>query len=143
MIGAHGEGAGRRRFAFLFLVAGAALLVATVGKDYPREQPIVFRLADQRAATLTASFTKVGDAEALTGFTMSLPDRALRDVNHTIRVPNGDYLVTVELRRPHRGSAAGTGGPEASASSVETSVSRRVSLSGSEVVVPVPARASE
>ena len=141
-----GEGAARRRYAFLFLVAGAALVAATVSKDYPREQPIVFRLADQRAATLIASFTKVGEAEASTGFTLTLGERALPDVNHTIRVPNGDYLVHVELRRPRQEkNAAGAGGPEApaAASLVETSVSRRVSLSGSEVVGPVPERASE
>jgi hypothetical protein len=132
----------RRRLAFAFLVAGAAAVALTAAKDYPREQSIVFRLADQRAVTLTASFTKVGEAEARTGVVLNLPDRTLPDVNHTIRVPNGDYLVTVDLRRPHKKESES--GPEAAArSSEETSVSRRVSLSGSEVVVPVPARASE
>jgi hypothetical protein len=111
----------------LFLVLGAVAVVATAEKDYPREQPIVFRLADTRAASLTASFTKVGEGEARTGFTLAVPDRAFRDVTHKVRAPNGDYIVTVEVRRPME----------------ETSVSRRVSLSGSEVVVSVPARASE
>lgn len=118
---------GRRRLAVSFLALGALVVVATVDKDYPREQPIVFRLPDSRAASLTASFTKVGDAEARTGFTLAVPERAFRDVSHTIRVPNGDYIVTVELRRPME----------------ETSVSQRVSLAGGEVVVAVPARASE
>jgi hypothetical protein len=121
---------GRRRLAVSFLALGALVVVATVGKDYPREQPIVFRLPDSRAASLTASFTKVGEAEARTGFTLAVPDRSFRDVSHTIHLPNGDYIVTVELRRP-------TQKPE------ETSVSQRVSLAGSEVVVSVPARASE
>ena len=137
-----GEGAARRRYAFLFLVAGGVLVATTVSKDVPREQPIVFRLADRRAVTLTASFTRVGEAEARTGFTLSLPDRAFPDVTHTIRVPNGDYLVTVEIRRPESGRSA-DGSEPGPASSDETSLSRRVSLSGSEVVVPVPARATE
>ena len=127
---------GRRRLAVSFLVLGVVAVVATVGKDYPREQPIVFRLADARAATLTASFTKVGEAEARTGFTLAVPDRSFRDVTHTVRLPNGDYIVTVEVRHPTPAPAPGKS-PE------ETSVSRRVSLVGSEVVVSVPARASE
>jgi hypothetical protein len=133
-----GGSPGRRRIAALFLVLGAVLLGATVAKDYPREQPVVFRLADTRAVTLTASFTKVGEAQARSGFTLTLPDRRLRDVSHVIHAPNGDYIVTVELRRPR--SQNGTDGTD---SSEETSVSQRVSLSGSEIVVSVPPRASE
>jgi hypothetical protein len=53
-------------------------------------------------------------------------------------VPNGDYIVTVELRRPPTPRPEGGG-----VSSEETSVTERVILSGSEVVVSVPARASE
>lgn len=125
----------RRRIAALFLVLGGVLLAATVTKDYPRDQPVVFRLADTRAVSLTASFTKVGEAQARSGFTLTVPDRRLRDVSHVIHAPNGDYIVTVELRRPSSKSG--------SDSSEETSVSQRVSLSGSEVVVFVPPRASE
>ena len=123
----------RRRLAILVLAVGAAAAVATVSNDYPREQPIVFRLPSTRRGTLSASFTKVGEAEARTGFTLELAERAHRDVNHSIRAPNGDYIVTIEFRP--RAPLGGT--------SPETSVSERVSLSGSEVVVPVPARASE
>ena len=126
---------GRRRIAVLFLLLGGAVLAATLAKDYPREQPVVFRLADTRAVTLIASFTMVGEAQARSGFTLTLPDRRLRDVSHAIRAPNGDYIVTVELRRPSSKVGAD--------SSDETSVSQRVSLSGSEVVLFVPPRASE
>jgi hypothetical protein len=123
----------RRRLGVLALGVGVAVVIATVSNDYPREQPIVFRLPDTRGGTLSASFTKVGEAEARTGFTLELGDRAHRDVNHSIRAPNGDYIVTIEFRPAERGDDT----------SPETSVSERVSLSGSEVVVPVPARASE
>jgi hypothetical protein len=132
----------RRRLGVVVLVIGAVALFVTASKDYPREQPIVFRLPDTKRATLVASFTKVGDMEASTGFTLELPDRAFRDVNHAIRVPNGDYIVTVEVRR-ERSSGRRDGGPTQKQSPEETSVSERVTLSGSEVVVPVPARASE
>jgi hypothetical protein len=164
---------GRRRLGVSFLVLGAVVVLATTAKDYPREQPIVFRLADTRAASLTASFTKVGEAEARTGFTLAVPDRTFRDVSHTVRVPNGDYIVTVEVRRPNRTypeAGVGAGAPTLTNTAPtltntaptptntaptptnaaptptdleETSVSRRVSLEGSEVVVSVPARASE
>ena len=137
----------RRRLAILFLAIGLAAVVVTVSKDYPREHPIVFRLPDTKRATLVASFTRVGETEASTGFTLELDDRAFRDVNHAIRVPNGDYIVTVELRR-RRSSGRRDGSPSREQSPdegppKETSVSERVTLSGSEVVVPVPARASE
>ena len=140
---------GRRRLAFLFLALGAVVLAATASKDYPREQPVVFRLPDTRPATHTASFTRLGEAEARTGVTLTLPERALRDVSHTVRVPNGDYIVTIELRRPTPSTPSPDGGDGAGAPSSrgpatqETSVSERVTLVGSEVVVPVPARASE
>jgi hypothetical protein len=133
----------RRRLAILFVLIGAVAAAATFDKDYPREQPVVFRLPDTRPATLTASFTKVGEAEASTGFTLNLPERALRDVNHKIRVPNGDYIVTIELRRPGPSAAAPDALPPPTRLPEETSVSERVILSGSEVVVSVPARATE
>jgi hypothetical protein len=116
----------RRRLAGVVLAAGGVAVILTASKDYPREQPIVFRLPDTKPVTLVASFTRVGEAEAHTGVTLELPERAFRDVNHVLRVPNGDYIVTIDLRGP--------------VTRKETSVSRRVSLSGSEVVVPVPAR---
>lgn len=128
----------RRRFAVAFLAIGAAGVALTLGKDYPRAQPIVFRTEDSREAVLTASFTRVGEAEARAGFTLSLADSRSRDVTHTVHLPDGDYIVTIELRR------AGDGGkPLPGDSTEETTVTRRVSLSGSEVVVPVPSRASE
>jgi len=132
----------RRRLGVLVLVIGAVAIFVTASKDYPREQPIVFRLPDTKPSTLVASFTKVGEMEASTGFTLELPDRAFRDVNHAIRVPNGDYIVTVEVRH-RRSSGRRDGSPSREQSPEETSVSERVTLSGSEVVVPVPARASE
>ena len=113
-----------------------------MSKDYPREQPIVFRLPDTKRATLVASFTRVGETEPSTGFTLELPERAFRDVNHAVRLPNGNYIVTVEVRRG-RSSGRRDGGQSREPSPEETSVSERVTLSGSEIVVPVPARASE
>ncbi|HEX6276861.1 MAG TPA: hypothetical protein VFZ53_27665 [Polyangiaceae bacterium] len=131
----------RRRLGGVVLALGGVVVIATVSKDYPREQPIVFRLPDTKPATLVASFTRAGNVEPHAGFTLELPERAFRDVNHVIRVPNGDYIVTVELRRP---DATGTGQRDDAGvtrrRTEETSVSRRVSLGGSEVVVPVPAR---
>lgn len=132
----------RRRFAFAFLAIGAVAVALTMGKDYPRAQPIVFRTADLRESVLTATFTRVGEAEPRTGFTLNLAGRRSRDVTHTVHVPDGDYIVTIELR--HAGDPEGRAGktiPEGPPE--ETTVTRRVSLSGSEVVVPVPPRASE
>jgi hypothetical protein len=130
----------RRRFAFAFLAIGAAGVALTLGKDYPRAQPIVFRIDDTRESALSATFTRVGEAEARTGFTLTLKAHHMRDVPHTVHLPDGDYIVTIELR--DAGDRDG-GKTLPLDSTEETTVTRRVSLSGSEVVVPVPSKASE
>jgi len=135
----YGTPAWRRRLGVGVLATGALLIAVTAGRDVPREQPLVFRLDRplDRGGRLTASFTRVGDAEANVGFTLELPPGPSRNVTHKVRLPNGDYIVTVDVAggEPTENVQAEASGPSARAG--ETSARERVTLSGSEVVVPV------
>jgi hypothetical protein len=90
----------RRRAAVVVLALLAVVLVQTVSRDLPREQTLIFRfpLGERTDATeLTASFTRVGEREARAGVTLSLRDVTGHDIRCSVHLPNGDYIVTVEL----------------------------------------------
>lgn len=120
-----------RRFgAFAVLALGTALTFATLEPDFPRDQNLVFRLprGDAEPVRLEAVFTPVGAARATQGFTLALRDTRTRDVRHRPRLPNGDYLVTVELTSTHSSARE----PRVEIATTEV---RRVTLSGQEMVI--------
>lgn len=155
----------RRRAALIVLALLAFVLFHTISRDLPREQPLVFRfpLGERPDANeLTASFTRVGEREARAGITLSLRELKGHDVRCSVHLPNGDYIVTVELTEgatdtekknasPNKNGSEGalTGtypedvnkGP--SRNRVETLFVRRVTLEGAESIVPLGARTSE
>jgi hypothetical protein len=155
----------RRRAALVVLALLAFVLFHTISRDLPREQPIVFRfpLGERTAAEeLTASFTRVGEREARAGISLSLREVKGHDIRCSVHLPNGDYIVTVELTEGQSNSAnkkaseptltpitsaSATGAPEPnvghSRNRVETLVVRRVTLEGAESIVPLGARTSE
>lgn len=127
------EDASRRQRlgALLVLVVGAAIVISSMGGSVPREQPLVFRLprsAQGRTSALAAQFTKVGEAEPNAGVSLGLTGSQSRDVRHTVRLPDGDYIVSVELTSDE---PAGPSAP----TKTETSYSRRVTLNGHETLV--------
>jgi hypothetical protein len=90
----------RRRAAVVVLAVLAVVLFQTVSRDLPREQTLIFRfpLGGRTSATeLTASFTRVGEREARAGVTLSLRGVTGHDIRCSVHLPNGDYIVTVEL----------------------------------------------
>jgi hypothetical protein len=90
----------RRRAAVVVLALLAVVLFQTVSRDLPREQTLIFRfpLGERTDATeLTASFTRVGEREARAGVTLSLREVTGHDIRCSVHLPNGDYIVTVEL----------------------------------------------
>lgn len=151
----------RRRAAVVVLAVLAVVLFQTVSRDLPREQTLIFRfpLGGRTDATeLTASFTRVGEREARAGVTLSLREVAGHDIRCSVHLPNGDYIVTVELTGGANGSSvsdnksahrapqnSGTLTARDAASEIrsETMVVRRVTLEGAESVVPLGARTSE
>jgi hypothetical protein len=132
------DGARKRRLgALVVLAAGAALVLTTLKPDWPRDQTLIIRLpkSDALPSRLEASFVPVGAARAVQGFTLALePGR--REVRHQSRLPDGDYLVTIELTSTH------SSGPSAAAT-LDTSEVRRVTLSGEETLIVLDGESSE
>jgi len=118
----------RRLLARVALVGGIALAVSLVLPATPREQQLVFRFGSDSAAVrrLELSFTKRGEREPESGFTLNFPTGAPGRARHTVSLPNGDYVVTGAIER-----RADDAGP------TETSFERRVNLQGGETVLPL------
>jgi hypothetical protein len=128
----------RRLGAFVVLAVGTALVLAVLEPDWPREQPLIFRLPNGEATPLRldVALTEVGAARALQGFSIALESRRARDVRHSLRVPNGDYLVTIELTSTHS-SASNV------PAKIASSAVRRVTLTGEETLIVVDGEGSE
>lgn len=129
----------RRLGAIVVLVVGALVTTRLLRDSWPREHWLVFRLpreATQSPFTLEASFTQVGETEPARGLTLALPKATSRDVRQRLNLPNGDYIVALEI------TYGDNPGPMAPAKS-ETSRPRRVTLDDNETLVVFEAEGPE
>lgn len=141
----------RRRAAFAFLAVGLVLASRAVSRDLPHEQTLIFRLSEtQRHVPLTlhASLTHVGDGEASAGLSITRSGTESGDPRHTLRLPNGDYVVTTSwtyARAKRAEPERADSGTESSAVPKEDETSRveRVTLTGGEITVPLVSRATD
>lgn len=131
----------RQRVAIIVVGLGAWFTISALAESWPKEQTIAFRLSDALAhepLRLEASVTRVGDVEASAGLTIARSGSETDTSRHTLRLPDGSYVVAVaweltgEVRELELTSKEG-----------ETSSVHRVTLSGGEVVVPIGPRVSE
>jgi hypothetical protein len=123
----------RRRAALALLVVGGVLVLRTVDRDLPREQTVVFRLAEDLRSTplnMTATLTRAGDSEPQGGFSLTRTGDEPGDPRKTFRARNGDYLVTVDWNPIAAEKPTGDAKPE-------TSTVHRVTLAGGDIVVPI------
>jgi len=107
--------------------------------SWPRQHAVVFRLPEKgrtHATRLAASFTPVGEAEAVRGLSVTLAPPSARDIREKVSLPDGDYIVLLELTY---GAMTGPSAPTKS----ETSRARRVSLTADETLVVFEAEGSE
>jgi hypothetical protein len=142
MTGLPGTRTLRQRFAFLFLAVGAVLLARAAARDWPHEQRLIFHLEGELARTplrLDTSVTRVGEGEARAGMTLERDGSERTNPTQTLRVPNGEYVVTVAWEPKQNAVLNALGEPK----EVETSSVHRVTLEGGEVVVRVRSRVSE
>jgi hypothetical protein len=93
----------RRRLGRMALLASAFALVLVLGRRIPREQTVHYVLGDAaaRVESVGARWAQ-GDGddwlrEATFHFT---PGTAPRIVTHEPRLPDGDYTVEIDVRRP-------------------------------------------
>jgi hypothetical protein len=128
----------RRHGALVVLAVGAAILLALFEPDFPRDQTLVFRLpsSDATPHELEVAFTPVGATRATQGFSIALTEPQRREIRHEVRLPNGDYLVTIELTSTHYSASNAP-------VKLETSAVRRVTLSGQETLIVLDGEGSE
>lgn len=130
----------RRRWgALAVLVVAFAVVFTTVNESVPRDQTITVRLPDRpelRPTLLAMYFTPVGEREPLRGVSIAVERASPRQIRQRIRLPDGDYIVSLELTWAHR---TGPSAPEFT----ETSHARRVTLSGDETFVTFEAEGSD
>lgn len=137
-----GTPAWRRRAALGFLLVGVVALSRAISTDLPREQAVIFRLseADRHVPLrLSASFVRVGESEPRAGMSVTRDGTETGDVRETMRLPNGDYVVTIEWEHVDTSEHGMTTAHKES----ETSRALRVSLNGGEIVVPLDKRVRE
>jgi hypothetical protein len=109
------------------LLLGAGLVAALLAPAIPRDQTVIFRLAEDDVKSLSATFTRRGDDEPLSGVTLAFDAHAPRDVTHRVALPNGEYVLTIDVGL-ERASAA------------QTSMMRQVILQGGVTTVFVESR---
>jgi hypothetical protein len=129
----------RRIGGFVLLGLGLLLGSRLLNKTWPREQTVIFRLPRdlaQVATRLDASFTPLGDSEPARGLSLTLNPPGPRDLRQTVNLPEGEYLIALELTYSDK---SGPSAPEKS----ETSRARRVTLTGQETLVVFDVEGSE
>ncbi|MGC4088298.1 MAG: hypothetical protein QM756_10430 [Polyangiaceae bacterium] len=129
----------RRLGGFVVLVVMVLLVSHWLKGSMPREHAVVFRLPAETVGVVTrlsASFTPVGEAEAAHGLDIALHPPVPRNIHEKVRLPDGDYIVLLELTY---GDLTGPSAPKKS----ETSRPRRVSLAGDQTLVVFEAEGSE
>jgi len=120
----------RPLLARLALVLGVLLALLPLLPEIPREQTLLFRFDGTGVERLEVSWTRTGEKEALGGVSYSFPVQATRDVRHRVRLPDGEYVLSIEAET----RAAGRGAAE---NTPQTSYVRRVNLAGGETVIPL------
>jgi hypothetical protein len=128
----------RRYGALVVLAVGAATLLALFEPGFPRDQALIFRLPKNhtKPLELEVAFTPVGAARATQGFSIALSEAQRREIRHEVRLPNGDYLVTIELTSTHYSASNAP-------AKLETTEVRRVTLSGEETLIVLDGEGSE
>jgi hypothetical protein len=129
----------RRIGGFVLLGLGLLLGSRLLNKTWPREQTVIFRLPRNLAEVATrldASFTPLGASEPARGLSLTLNPPGPRDLRQTVNLPEGEYLIALELTYSDKS------GPSAPVKS-ETSRARRVTLAGQETLVVFDVEGSE
>jgi len=146
------RGSSTRRLATrAVVVLGAVLVGGQWMRSAPREQTLIFPVGSvfPNATHFAASWKQLGDEEPRGGVSLFF-DRATAplQIRQRAKLPNGDYIVTVDiLQAPLVGQYEGPGQmPEAGETSgrregLQTNIERRVNLAGGEVLIvlaPIP-----
>lgn len=129
----------RRLGAIALLLVGAAVTSRVLGGSWPRDQGLTFRLPRDslgRNQRLDVAFTPVSEREPAHGLSLQLVAPAQRDVQASVRLRDGEYIIALSLTYTDK---SGPSAPE----KTETSRPHRVTLAGQQTLVVFDAEGSE
>jgi hypothetical protein len=152
-------GLGRRIVTRAVVVIGVLWVGGLVLRSLPHDQLLIFPIgsAFPNATRFSASWKQAGEREARGGVTLTFTAPPPLQIRHHAELPNGDYLVSVEVVSDFEPTAAGKSKPTAPDESadrpensakkpettevsptergVQTNIERRVTLGGGETLV--------
>lgn len=113
----------RRLLPKLLLGAGVLLAAGILMPAWPRDQLLVFDVGEVGVERLDATLRAEDGSGAESGVTLNFPSASPARIPYRLSAPNGRYALELTLTRRT------TAGPTV------TTLSRRVTLSGDEIVV--------
>lgn len=137
----------RRMLTRAAIVGGAVFVGGLVMRSLPHDQTLIFPVGTvfPNATRFVASWREPGDApnDPRGGVTLTFTSRPPSNIRQHVKVPNGDYIVTIEISTPAQ--AANTQeisrppGTAAASEGLQTNIERRVTLSGGETTIALAA----
>lgn len=136
MTRADGSRAWTRRASRALLLAGVVLVAALVLPSLPRAQQLVFRLGDDHGQVrrIDATWRRAGEREPFGGVTLRFSQAAPRSVRHALKVPDGDYVLAIDVEHAET-SRSGRGTLPGAATASNEHYVRRVHLDGGETTI--------
>lgn len=122
----------RRVVARAALVLGAVLLGGQLMRGLPRDQVLIFPVGSvfPAATHFSASWREVSSREPQGGVTLSFPSPPPLQIREHTKLPNGDYIVTMEVLQ-----AEGHADSTTDRRGLQTNIERRVNLLGGETMI--------
>ena len=130
------------------VVLGAVLVGGQLMRSVPREQTLIFPVGSvfPNATRFAASWKQPGDEEPRVGVTLTFDQPPPLQIREHAKLPDGDYIVTVDIRQappnepnpnPAIEAASGSEARETAGSreGLQTNIERRVSLAGGEALI--------
>lgn len=120
------------------VVLGAVLIGGQLMRAAPREQTLIFPVGSvfPNATRFAASWKQAGDQEPRGGVSLSFDHGPPLQVRQRAKLPNGDYIVTIDIRQADRTAETSQDRETAgSREGLQTNIERRVSLDGGEALI--------
>ncbi len=130
------------------VVLGAVLVGGQVMRTLPHDQTLIFPVGSvyPSATRFSASWKQRGDSEPRGGVTLTFEQVTgpPLQIRQHARLPNGDYIVTVDIAQGRVAQRNAETHPETGSRSdgLQTNIERRVTLSGGETVIGLAASTS-
>jgi hypothetical protein len=137
------------------VVLGAVWLGGLITRSFPHDQVLIFPVGSvfPKATRFSASWKRVEDSESRGGVTLSFTTPPPLQIRHHSDLPNGDYIVSIEIVSPRLDRAERAQPPPREPSEqesqnaglsetprgVQTNIERRVTLIGGETLVALAA----